>query len=235
MYTNMEEKIKNLIKNTLQKLDIPAVDFVVEHPADLQMGDYSTNVVMALVKNIKINPQELAEKIVQEINRNLIPEIFKIEIKNHFINFHLARDFFINKVKEIIKNKDFGKSHALAGQKIMVEYTDPNPFKPIHIGHLMTNAIGESIARIIEYSGAKVSRANYQGDVGLHVAKAIWGLIYNSHLQKDDDIPLKLKSANIGQAYVLGSQEYEKNEEEIDEINKKIYARSDETINKIRI
>ena len=58
----------------------------------------------------------------------------------------------------------------------MIEYTDPNPFKPFHIGHLMANAVGESISRIIEYSGADTIRANYQGDLGLHVAKAIYGL-----------------------------------------------------------
>lgn len=59
----------------------------------------------------------------------------------------------------------------------MVEYTQPNPFKPFHIGHLISNAIGESVSRIVEYSGSKIIRVNYQGDVGPHVAKAIYGLI----------------------------------------------------------
>jgi arginyl-tRNA synthetase len=235
----MQKKIENLIKDALKQLGIAEVDFVVEHPADLKMGDYSTNVAMVLAKNLKLNPKELAEKIVGilltlvkgEDGRGYIQEIQVAGAG--FINFFLSREFFSNSIEEVIKNKDFGKNHTLKDKKIMIEYTDPNPFKPIHIGHLMTNAIGESIARIIEYSGAQVSRANYQGDVGLHVAKAIWGLMNNAHLQKDDDIPLKLKSANIGQAYVLGSQEYEKNPKEIDEINQKIYARSDEMINKI--
>ena len=58
----------------------------------------------------------------------------------------------------------------------MVEYTQPNPFKPFHIGHLMSNTIGETLTRILENAGATVVRANYQGDVGLHVAKALWGM-----------------------------------------------------------
>lgn len=235
----MEKEIKNLIQNALKKLDIKDVDYVVEHPVDLKMGDYSTNVAMVLAKKLKTNPTELAEKIVASLlllvkgedGRGYIQEIQVAGAG--FINFYFSRDFFVDQIKEIIKNKEFGKNYTLKGKKIMIEYTDPNPFKPIHIGHLMTNAIGESIARITEYSGAEVYRANYQGDVGLHVAKAIWGLMHNAHLQKDDDISIKLQSANIGSAYVLGSQEYEKNKNEIDEINKKIYARSDEVINKI--
>ena len=59
---------------------------------------------------------------------------------------------------------------------MIIEFTDPNPFKPFHIGHLMSNSIGEAISRIATWSGAEVTRANYQGDVGPHVAKAIWGM-----------------------------------------------------------
>ena len=236
---NMEDKIKNLIRDALKNLNIESGNFSVEHPAILTMGDYSTNVAKLAnvkkleTKNKRFTREEVADMIGGFINKNKPEEIEKIEERNGFINFYLSKEFFADNIKEIIENKEYGRNTIHSGQKIMIEYTDPNPFKPFHIGHLMSNAIGESISRIIEYSGAEVFRANYQGDVGLHVAKAIWGLTFNSHLQKDDDIPLKLKSANIGEAYVLGSQQYEKNKEEIDEIKNKIYARSDEQINKI--
>ena len=118
----------------------------------------------------------------------------------------------------------------------MVEYTDPNPFKPFHIGHLMTNAIGESIARILEHSGAAVSRANYQGDVGLHVAKAIWGLLKNPELADQSIVSNAAEATNIGKAYVAGATAYESDEKikkEIDEVNKKIYDRSDKKINEL--
>ncbi len=230
----MEEKIKNLIRNALLDLDINSDNISIEHPADLKLGDYSTNVAMMYAKEVKTGPGALAEKIAQNINKNLPREIQKVEVAGAgFINFSLSREFFSESVKEIAENKDFGKNTRLTGEKIMIEYTDPNPFKPFHIGHLMTNAIGESIARTMEYSGAEVWRANYQGDVGLHVARAIWGLMNNSHLAEDDDIPLKLKAANIGAAYALGSDQYETHKTEIDAINKKVYDRSDELINKI--
>lgn len=233
----MQDKIKNLIKKSLKNLEVEEVDFVIEHPEYLKNGDYSTNAAIVCAKKLKTNPKEFAGKIIKEMSKMPFDMIEKVETAGAgFINFYLSRDFFSGSVKEIKENKNFGKNKILAGQKIMIEYTDPNPFKPFHIGHLMTNAIGESVARIIEHSGAKVIRANYQGDVGLHVAKAIWGLMNNSHLAQDDNIPLKLKAANIGAAYALGSEQYEKNRnsrEEIDEINKKVYDRSDQMINKI--
>jgi arginyl-tRNA synthetase len=229
----MENEIKNLIKDALLNLGIEDRNIVLEHPEDLKNGDYSTNVALAIAKSIERNPKELAEKIVKEISRlNVDKNIGKVEIAGvGFINFHLSRKFFAKSIEEIVNKGDgVGKSDLLAGKKIMVEYTDPNPFKPIHIGHLMTNAIGESIARILEHSGAEVARANYQGDIGLHVAKAIYGLLQDEKLQ-DKSGSHNLQATNIGKAYVLGSQAYEADEDlkkEIDEINKKIYACNDD-------
>ena len=234
----MQEKIKNLIKDALKNLDIEVSNIALEHPEDFKNGDYSTNVALAIAKSVKKNPKELAEKIVTEISRlNLDKNIEKVEIAGAgFINFHLSRKFFAKSVEEILnKAKDFGRNNLLSGKKIMVEYTDPNPFKPFHIGHLMSNAIGESISRLVEFSGAKTVRANYQGDVGLHIAKAIYGLLENEKLQSKTGTH-NLQARNIGEAYARGAELYEIDEKvknEIDELNKKIYARSDLKINEI--
>ena len=235
---SMEQEIKNLIKDALKNLDIEVSDIKLEHPEDFKNGDYSTNVALAIAKSVGRNPKELAEKIVAEIIRlNVDKNIKKIEIAgNGFINFYLSRKFFARSVEEILnKAENFGKNDALEGKKIMVEYTDPNPFKPFHIGHLMSNAIGESISRLVEFSGAETKRANYQGDLGLHIAKAVYGLLKNKTLQTKEGNH-NFQALNIGQAYVAGSEAYEidqKAKKEIDEINKKIYARSDEKINEI--
>src|SRR3989344_6168871 len=230
----MQEKIKNLIKEALKNLEILDIDFIVEHPEDLKNGDYSTNVAMICAKKLKTNPKDFAEKIKIEIDKNLPKEIIKTEVAGAgFINFHLSPGFFRGSIEEILNNKNFSQNNLFSGKKIMVEYTDPNPFKPFHIGHLMTNAIGESVARILECSGATVARANYQGDVGLHVAKAIYGLLKNKNLQ-DKSGTHTLQASRIGQAYVFGSGAYEadpKAKEEIDAINKKLYSREDKKIN----
>ena len=77
----MQEKIKNLINEVLKNLNIDPLaggsDFVVEHPADLKMGDYATNIAMVLSKSLKQNPREIAEKIVKEINLTTSPSLLE--------------------------------------------------------------------------------------------------------------------------------------------------------------
>jgi arginyl-tRNA synthetase len=232
----MQDKIKILVREALTRLKIEQVDFAVEHPEDFKNGDYAVNVAMVCAKKLKTNPKDLAGKIAEEINKNLPGEISKVEVAGAgFINFHLSRKFLSGSVEEILNNKEFGKNELLSGKKIMVEYTDPNPFKPFHIGHLMTNAIGESISRIFEYSGAEVTRANYQGDVGLHVARAIYGM-KKKGMPEDMNAPVGVLAQYIGDSYVLGSKAYEEDGEakkEIDALNKKIYSREDEEVNEV--
>lgn len=232
----MKEQIEKLIKEALKNLNIEDAVFSIEHPLDFNNGDYSTNVAMVCAKTQKINPKELAEKIKLELEKNLPKEIAKVEVAGPgFINFYLSREFFTESVKGIIeKGEDWGKNNILEGKKVMVEYTDPNPFKPFHIGHLMANAIGESISRIVEHSGAHIIRANYQGDVGPHVAKAIYKLMKVGI--SDENLSIEEKANYIGKCYSDGSNLYDTDEnikKEIDEINKKIYDKSNDGINKI--
>lgn len=228
----MKDKIIILIKGALKNLGINAEGISLEHPADISNGDYSTSVAMAYAKESSSNPRELADKIKEELEKNLPEEISKVEVAGAgFINFYLSNNFFSTSIKEILDQKEnWGRNDMLSGKKVMVEYTQPNPFKPFHIGHLMSNAIGESISRIVEFSGAKTIRANYQGDVGPHVAKAIWGIMNSGE-------SLEGKTALwIGEQYAKGSDAYDTNEDskkEIDDINKKVYSREDENINKI--
>ncbi len=195
----MREKIDSAIKNALAQLGAEGA-FVVERPRAMEHGDYATNAALVA----KVDAQALADKL------GSIEGIEKVEVVGKFINFRLARQALVPKPQEI--------AQLYAGKKVLVEYTDPNPFKEFHIGHLMSNTIGESIARLFEVSGAKVERANYQGDVGLHVAKAIWG-----KQQKPE--------ASWGEAYVYGASEYEAHKDEVDALNKTIYDKSDTEVN----
>jgi arginyl-tRNA synthetase len=210
----MQEEIRTIIN----KAAATSVSFSVEVPGDKTHGDYSTNVALVLAKQAGKNPRELAEEVVAKLRKE---KLFKsIEIAGPgFINFFIDDRMFFDAVKKIDKNAGSGK--LLKGQKIMVEHTQPNPFKLFHVGHLMNNAIGESISRILKTSGAAVKTASYHGDVGLHVAKAVYAL------QKE--IPL-------AEAYAYGHkafEEYPKAKEEILEINKKIYEKSDLEINQL--
>jgi arginyl-tRNA synthetase len=236
--SSMETKLKNIIKEALQNLGIEAGDIVLEHPADVANGDYSTNVAFAYAKKVGKNPKALAEEIKTELEKNKIEEIEKVEVAGAgFINFYLSREFFTQSIIEILNKKSgWGKNEILNGKKVMIEYTQPNPFKPFHIGHLMSNAIGESISRIVEFSGAKTIRANYQGDVGPHVAKAIYGMYKAGPPQDEMNSSISTLAKYIGECYAKGSDAYDNDEEakkEIDIINKKVYDKSDEEVNKI--
>ncbi len=235
------ETIKIKIASTLQTLGLPAGEIKLEHPTELVFGDYSSNVAMALAKGAGKNPLELAEVIAHEISKDLEEEIERVEaVKPGFINFHLSKKFF-SQSTEIIDNEeeDFGKSKLLKGTKVLIEYTQPNPFKQFHIGHLMSNAVGESLSRVIEFSGAEVVRANYQGDVGLHVAKCIWGILHkDSEYLFDDSHSLEESIKFMGECYVAGNAAYEEDEsskKEIVLINKQVYEESDERVNKIYV
>ena len=232
----MKEKLEKIIADVLKNLGIESGNIVLEHPQELAHGDYSTNVALACAKTAGLNPRALAEKIVTELLNNKPIEIEKIEIAGPgFINFYLSKEFFAQSISDIkTADKKWGSNTMLAGKKVMVEYTQPNPFKPFHIGHLMSNAIGESVSRVVEFSGAKTIRANYQGDIGPHVAKAIWAILKNG--KGDESLSVVAQANYIGNCYVEGSTAYEDNpalKAEIDAINKKIYEKSDDQINDI--
>jgi arginyl-tRNA synthetase len=233
---NISEKLKNSIKTALTNLGIEGVSFTIEHPTELSHGDYATNIALICAKTIGKNPRETAELIVAEVKKQEIPEITGIEIAGPgFINFKLASEFFTNSIQEILDaTDDYGKNSELSGKKIMMEYTQPNPFKPFHIGHLMSNAIGESLSRVIEFSGANLIRANYQGDVGRHVAIAIYGLQQRG--KPDASLPISAQAQYIGECYSWGSNEFETNSDVkpiVEAINKAVYERTDVAINEL--
>lgn len=197
----------------------------IEYPLELSHGDYASGVAMQFAKRVGTSPRELAEKIVSSLGS--IEGVEKIEIAGPgFINVTLAR-------AELVTYVDFANNDAWGRgvpqeKTVIIDYTQPNPFKPFHIGHLMSNATGEALSRLYESNGAKVIRVNYQGDVGLHIGKAIWGL-QQMNVSPDN-------AETIGKAYAFGAQAYETDpgaKDAIHTINKAVYDRSDEVVNKI--
>lgn len=226
----MQDVIRVAIEEVLAELGLPAVDFAVEHPADLAHGDYSTNVAMVATSVAAKPPRQLAETIVAKIEGQ-IEYVDKIEIAGPgFINFYLAREFFVGEVGRAAgSGATWGHNDSWQGKTVLVEYTDPNPFKEFHIGHLFTNAVGESLARLFMAAGADVKRVCYQGDVGLHVACALYGM-----QQLGITADSEFTSKDLGKAYALGATANKKGSKaatEIKQINKAIYERSDENIN----
>lgn len=208
----VKENISNELLEILKQLGSSKEDVLVELPQDSQHGDLTSNVAMQISKELGISPREIAEKIVERFPQ--VEYLEKIGVAGPgFLNFYLSNDYLLKILKDTLEEESF-KLDIHSGKKYMVEYTDPNPFKILHIGHLYTNMVGESFARLQEVLGAQVYRANYQGDVGLHVAKTMYGL---ELLFKEEGVSLnELKERNLverveylGQAYMLGFNRYD--------------------------
>ncbi len=214
----IREVIQGKVEKALLALGVSDIAVSLEFPGELAHGDYASNVALVAAKKLAASPQDVAKKIVAELGA--IDGVAKIEIAGPgFINFHLSRETFVKSISEILSSGErWGRNDHVKGYKVIVEYAQPNPFKPFHIGHLMSTTVGESISRFVEASGATLYRANYQGDIGPHVAKCLWGL-EKQHLNPGS-------VEDLGKAYVIGNAAYEDSPEskaEIDAINKRLY------------
>jgi arginyl-tRNA synthetase len=226
----MQEKIKKYIEEILNELELPQVNFDTELPKDISNGDFSTNISLILSKQIGKNPKEIAQQFLTILQTKKYLEFSKIEIAGPgFINFYLSKEYFEKEIAKPISKIDTQYSN----KEIIIEYIDPNPFKQFHIGHLMAGTIGESISRLYEFGGARVTRMCYQGDIGPHVAKCVWGMIKNRPAFPQDTDSISDKVKFIGDSYVYGATQYKESleiESEIKIINKKLFEKSDQEL-----
>lgn len=216
----MEETLSLAIRNALDSMGASDVPFALEWPADLAHGDFATNAAMAAAKGLGRNPRELAEELAERLKGDLGELVANIEAAGPgFVNITLARAAVTEAVDEASR-PDWGTGAARAGERVAFEYSCPNPFKEMHIGHLMSTVIGEAASRLVENQGARVLRDTYGGDVGPHVAKALWALA-----RKGISTPSTIEEVNG--AYVQGSRAYEESETakaEIDALNVSLYV-----------
>ena len=239
------EQIKEALKQSIKNLY--NLDFEPEitiSPENLG-SDYSSNAPLKLAKELHKSPMAVAEELtgvfvsIATNGEHLASEPLgrgrersgeqKLRVSSSnpgFLNFKLSDYYLIEQINKL--NEDFSGeiiSSEFAGKTVICEFSDPNPFKVLHVGHLYTSIIGDSISKLFEYAGAKVIRANFGGDVGLHVAKTMYIL-----QQK----PLNnLTIEDIAKCYVEGTAAYENDEtakQEITKLNKEIYKINSENL-----
>ena len=215
----VKEKIAKSLQTIVKDMGVELESVVVQEPTDITHGDLSSNIAMQLSKSLKSNPMDIASKIVSIFPKD--EDIERVEVvKPGFINFFFSDTYLLNMLESINTKKDnYFKLDIKSGKRYVIEYTDPNPFKTLHIGHLYSNMVGESFSRLVEALGACVTRANYQGDVGLHVAKTMWGLF---KMFENDGITFEELSKKslvdrvryLGDAYMLGFKMYDDQKDE---------------------
>jgi len=236
--TYIEKDIAALVSEACNSLGKQVTDeqLKLSVPQHKQFGDLATNIPLVIAKDLHMSPMEAGKKLVDFMQTKDLSSLFldKIElVAPGFINFTISNSYFVSLMNDFL-TKDFGTGRDLAGKRIMLEYAHPNPFKSFHIGHLRNIILGESLVRLLENQGAEVIRTNYQGDVGMHIAKCIWSfqkIDPATYPQTADE-----KVALLGKCYAEGATLFEENEEiqkEINAINKKIYTKEDPEITKL--
>ena len=216
-------ELVDVIKKAVLELYKTDVDPELSVP-DEQFGDYATNVALILAKKLNKSPRDIAQEITDCLNENEDSGAMLSVAGPGFINIQLKNSIIVKQL-----NKGIHKSKSYEGKVVVCEFSDPNPFKVLHVGHLYTSIVGDSISRLISAAGGEVHRVNFGGDVGLHVAKSMWSIIKKF----DGELPEKLSTISesehsdwLASCYVEGNSAYDEDTEakiEITDINKRIY------------
>jgi arginyl-tRNA synthetase len=206
-----------------QQFKIKDVQPEISYPEG-RFGDLATNVAFRLAGQLKRSPQEVATELAAVLTKASSEDlqIKSAEAVGGFINITLSD-------LQLWQAAVASPPQSHAGQTIVVEYSDPNPFKVLHAGHLYTSVVGDAIANLLESAGASVHRVNYGGDVGLHAAKSLWAIVQylgGEHPEKLDSVPSAERSDWLSARYVEGTSAYEDDaaaKAEITATNQRIY------------
>lgn len=193
---------------------------------DEQFGDYATNVAMQLAGRLRRNPRDVAEELAAKLRETLSEQVSDISVAGPgFINIKLND----KTLGDLAMRASNNKPETYKGRVVVTEYSDPNPFKVLHVGHLYTSVVGDAISNLIRATGGEVHAVNFGGDVGLHVGKTMWAIVKEfggEFPEKLAQVPDDQHAEWMAKCYVVGTQAYEDDETakaEIVELNKRVY------------
>ena len=189
----MKSALKGLLESALRKgfedgtfREMPLPDFVIEVPNNSDHGHFATNLPLILAASLKRRPLDLAKAIVDHMeDESRILE--RVEVAGPgFINFTVSREEWFRLLARIVSRRyDYGRSPFGAGQKIMVEFVSANPTGPLHLGHGRGAALGDTLCRILDFTGHGVEREFYINDAGQQV-RLLGESIYSRWKQRSD-------------------------------------------------
>lgn len=216
--------ITEAIQNTVHELYGIDVTPSISRP-EPQFGDFASNIALQLGKKLGRNPREIAEEIATTLQE--LPGIKSATIAGPgFINITLTDELLIS----LATNPKSQIQHPKS--TIVIETNNPNPFKAMHIGHAYNAIIADTIANLLETTGAHVYRVSYHGDVGLHVGRSMYNLLkyVAGDPEKLQDIPTNERNSFMSKMYAEGSRAYKEDETakaEIQELAKQSFTRDD--------
>ena len=166
----MKEYLRKIIGQSLKQFDlsedeIPEIQ--IEKPNQPEHGDAASNIAMNLASVLKMNPRKIAEQIVEGLEYE-DHKLAAVEIAGPgFINFRYAENYLFDELQSILdQGAEFGKTDSHQGQQILVEFVSANPTGPLTVGHGRNAVLGDTIANLLEWTGAKVDREYYFNNAG---------------------------------------------------------------------
>lgn len=147
----------------------------IETPPNPEMGDVAFP-LFTFAKSFKTSPAKIASDVCARLLENEdIKKYGMPKAIGPYLNVFLAKgDLASNVLDKVLKEKEnYGKTSSLSGKRIMIEFSSPNTNKPLHLGHLRNDALGESISRILKFCGADVFKVNIINDRGVHICKSM--------------------------------------------------------------
>jgi arginyl-tRNA synthetase len=181
--------LESRLRAALSSLTSEAGAARVTAAADARFGDYQTNAAMVLAKALKTNPRQLATSILGKLEVADCCETPTIAGAG-FINFTLRPDFITERLAAIASDEKLGVPQPARPRKFVVDFSSPNVAKPMHVGHIRSTILGDSIARIAEFIGHSVVRDNHLGDWGTQFGMLLvgWKTLLNREALEADAI-----------------------------------------------
>ncbi|MEH6457392.1 MAG: arginine--tRNA ligase [Cocleimonas sp.] len=190
---NIRTQLDKIITQALADTGAEDSPAVVKTSARPEFGDYQANGIMGAAKKLKMNPRELATKVVEQLEQTSeiteLVESFEIAGPG-FINIHLKNTWLADRIEHTLTANNLAIEKASNPEKVIIDYSAPNLAKEMHVGHLRSTIIGDSISRVLEFLGHDVVRQNHVGDWGTQFGML---LTYMGELkQKDSELEMQL-------------------------------------------
>ncbi len=162
------ERLNESLRESVSALGVNDIECEFERPKHEGHGDRAANVAMRLARPLRMNPRDIAQKIAGNLNSDVIE---RTEIAGPgFVNVFLSGKFYAEVISDILEQgATYGAVNLGNGRKVQVEFVSANPTGPLHIGHGRGAAVGDSVARILKFTGWDVQREYYVNDSGLQI------------------------------------------------------------------
>jgi len=158
-------ELSKIIENALKDANIEAEDIVISDATKPEFGDYQFNGVMKLAKILKQNPRQIASNVVEHIDTTGV--VSKVEVAGPgFINIWLRNAWLSTQANAIVHDERVGVGYVAEPKRVVIDYSGPNMAKQMHVGHLRSSIIGDTLATLLEFLGEDVIRQNHIGDWG---------------------------------------------------------------------